>query len=176
MARLLTDTRRQVSLSGTTAHAAPYLAGTVIEDRLRPFAMTGPRAVSGTLQDRVVRQNDGRLCFVYRIYALRTERPDTNGLDTEIGVRYPRFPAEIEVEYRTDGLGQVAPYGAVYSGSALGFQFGAGAIVTPTALSRFMYVLPTMPPVTAYSTGGTVILASSHWNVTIVDCFQPVVP
>src|SRR5947209_10364940 len=105
--RLDLDTAREVTVAGATAQAKPELAGTVVEDRLVPFASTGatePR-VNGTLQERIVRSSsDGTLAFYYRVTAL-------SGGDIGYGISlrfWPRLVA-VDVDYRPDGLGVVGP-------------------------------------------------------------------
>ena len=94
------------ALPGTTVAAEPVLAGTVIEDRLIPYA-TPPSwsaASSGTVQVRTVRGADGRLSFYWRITADRGSKDVVTGLDIH---GFPR--AVYDANWRRDGLGSVAP-------------------------------------------------------------------
>ncbi len=55
-------------ISGTTVAARPELAGTVLEDKITEFTITGAgETLSGTIQNRVVRSIDGTLDFYWRI-------------------------------------------------------------------------------------------------------------
>jgi hypothetical protein len=183
MATLRTMSGASAPLVGTTLSVNPHLAGQVLEDQLRSFSTdtsTGYLPVSGTLQDRVVRLRDGRLCFMYRIYNLaygKHVRPDPIGINQFIGVRFsttaPSLPAQIEVEYRTDGLGVIGPERVMVYGDTVQFLFTTARSVTPSALSRFMYILPIDPIVTDYTTGGRVSLSSVQWYVDIPNCFKP---
>src|SRR5687767_582341 len=91
------------TLRGTTLAARPELAGTVLQDRLRPFA-NGP--VNGVLQERIVRSSvDNTLAFYYRIKEL------TGGV-----VKYLAFTdwptlalRALDMDYRIDGLGERGP-------------------------------------------------------------------
>src|SRR5919197_6352120 len=58
-----------VGTPGTTVAARPELAGVVIQDVLRPFAITsGPITVKGVVQDRIVKENaTEKLDFYHRI-------------------------------------------------------------------------------------------------------------
>lgn len=168
----------RVRLTGTTAHARTELGGVVLEDRIRPFtasASLGP--VSGTLQDRVVRSTrDGTLAFYYRIGELRGGNLD-QALVLNYGFIYGHVPSALDVDFRLDGLGEVGPYAAFWNGSSLYFEFsGVPGIppVTPTALSRFMFVL--VPRVTEYQTGGIATISAMGWSVDLRDCFRPVIP
>src|SRR2546423_15056565 len=62
-----------VAVAGTTAAARPELAGVAIRDALLPFTITsasGGTIFKGTLQDRVVRENQaGTLDFYETIIA-----------------------------------------------------------------------------------------------------------
>ena len=97
-------------LSGTTSAANPNLAGTVINDNLLPFQIQdsqGSTILTGNVQDRVVRSNNtGELIFAPRLRDLNNPTGDAwiFGLRLE---GYGGFSTDIE--FRTDGLGDVGP-------------------------------------------------------------------
>src|SRR5215213_1912702 len=63
-----TNIMRILFLLAGLAVAAPGLAGTVLSDKLEPFAIASPSgAVNGTLQVRVVRNAAGKLAFYWKI-------------------------------------------------------------------------------------------------------------
>lgn len=164
----------RVRLSGTTAHARPELRGIVLEDQLRRFTAG---AVSGVMQDRVARSNlDGSLAFIYRIRELSGGNIN-QALAVNYSFVYMHVPMFADVDFRTDGLGTVAPYSAHFDGSRLFFEFSGGDTarpVTPTALSLLMFVI--LPGVTSYETGTVVTLSSTAFSAEIRNCFKPVIP
>jgi hypothetical protein len=120
-------------LSGTTSAANPNLAGVVQSDPLRPFEIvdaSGAVLVRGRLQDRVVRSNaTGTLVFAPRLRDL--EAPSGPVEITVLRVTgYSGVGTEIE--YRTDGTGDVGPASVSRSsgaGDVLTFRYGAPALV-----------------------------------------------
>jgi hypothetical protein len=168
----------RVSLPGTTVRDRPYLHGEVIEDEARSFSTAGSGypVVSGVLQDRVARIEDGRLSFEYHLRELTTERPGTAGIDQGILVEWVPQPTEAEVDFRWDSVGEIAPQNVLVNGDAFYFEYSSAEAITPTALSRFIYILPTNPRVTEYRIGGVVIITTSSWYVRIPDCFMPIYP
>jgi hypothetical protein len=93
-----------------TAATAPWLAGTVIADESVPFSfqnMAGA-TISGEVQQRVVRENTaGTLDFYWRVSV------DANAQAPVSYLRLGEFNGgSFDTYYRTDGLGDVAPYQA----------------------------------------------------------------
>ena len=105
----------RVELRGTTAAARPDLAGTVVQDDDRGFALTRTDASgtvtavgTGRLQLRVVQTSAGTLDFNYRFRELRLAAGASIRSITIFG--FAEF--DCDVEYRTDGLGEVGPAAA----------------------------------------------------------------
>ena len=93
-------------LPGTTAAAEPVLAGGVISDTSVPFATPAGYALrtTGTVQVRVVRGADGKLAYYWKINNAAGSR------DYVRSVAIEGFPRHVyDANYRTDGLGTVAP-------------------------------------------------------------------
>jgi hypothetical protein len=118
--------------AGTSAAAEPWLAGTVVQDRLTHFSYTGwftdlgakPQtthgAVTGTVQSRVVQAVDGTLDFYWRINV-----NSSAFLPIANFTLHGLAPATYNAAWRTDGLGSVSP--ATISESNTGvvnFAFG----------------------------------------------------
>jgi hypothetical protein len=179
---LTLDTARSVTLGGTTAAARPELAGTVLEDRLRPFASTpgtGVPTVNGVLQERIVRSSvDGTLAFYYRIKEL-------TGGQIRYGISLRFWPSlsltAVDVDYRIDGLGDVGPEAASCGPEPIRFDFNVPPTpqpIAPTALSRFMFVKMIsgkgFPNVTTHDTGGQILIADEAWSALLTDSFRPV--
>ncbi|MHB8348598.1 MAG: hypothetical protein ACYDHM_15915, partial [Acidiferrobacterales bacterium] len=170
-------------LSGTSAAAQPSLAGTVLQDVTVPFTLSlgGGSTVNGYVQDRVVRETvSGTLDFYYRLF---------NGIDPcgctlnsqgSIGVaaRSGFSGYTTDVNYRTDGLGTVAPSGAsrTANGSTVLFGFMSNPIV-PGETSLFSFVKTNA---TAYNDLGTGTLigfnTSGGFGQTQFSTFEPVDP
>jgi hypothetical protein len=96
-----------LALAGTTVAAQPELAGVVLEDELLQFSLAVSQGssdlITGTVQQRVVREDgSGTLDFYWRI-------TEVNG--GSLGyLRVGNFVTETyDANYRTDGLGSVAP-------------------------------------------------------------------
>jgi hypothetical protein len=105
----------RVTLSGTTAAARPELAGTVIEDNVHGFVFTrtdsaGTMTVvgDGKIQLRVVKTNAGTLDFNYRIRELRL----APGASVRAVSIFGFAEFRCDVDYRTDGMGEVGPEAA----------------------------------------------------------------
>ncbi|MHB8741675.1 MAG: VPLPA-CTERM sorting domain-containing protein [Sulfuricaulis sp.] len=111
-------------LTGTTESAEPDLAGTVLQDVTRAFSIDlgGGASISGTVQDRVVREaNTGTLDFYCRLFN-DCMSAGSLGLVSRTGYS----GQSTEVNYRLDGLGNIAPTGASRvggSGSDVAFGF-----------------------------------------------------
>jgi hypothetical protein len=145
------------TLSGTTAAARPELAGTVLIDQSTPFDFSG---VTGTVQSRVVRETaSGTLDFYWKV--------DVTGSATGLGVSALRLsnfgPANLsDADFRTDGLGTVAPdvarlfNAASYPAGSLNFLFDSG--VSAGQSSRFVFLHTNA---TSYTQGGLFDLLST---------------
>jgi hypothetical protein len=114
-------------LSGTTAAAEPHLAGVVQVDELIGFSFVGDDAgglITGHVQQRVVLAVDGTIDFYWRVFV------DSESSGALGSFRFGQFFApEYDADYRTDGLGTVAPLSATrFSGafdSYVNFDFGS---------------------------------------------------
>ncbi len=102
-------------ISGTTVATRPELAGTVLEDKITEFTITGAgETLSGTIQNRVVRSIDGTLDFYWRILP-------TSGNGDLSAFRVTGFEGfSLDADWRIDGLGDVAPDTARYFGDGTG--------------------------------------------------------
>ncbi|HEX8226233.1 MAG TPA: hypothetical protein VF605_20705 [Allosphingosinicella sp.] len=128
-------------LPGTTVAAEPELAGTVIGDKLVPFAIASATApVSGTLQVRVVRNAAGKLAYYWKINNSASSKA---GVDTFSVVGFPK--QAYDANWRKDGLGTVAPSGvegalsiADFKTWTYGFRFKTP--VKPGESSRFFFL------------------------------------
>ena len=116
-----------VPLPGTTSFAEPDLAGPIIADQLISFVgldnATGGIAITGTLQDRVVRETlTGNLDFYGHITI--TDFGNNVGAIDSIGMgSFAGFTAN--ANFRTDGLGVQGPNAASRSsdGSEIAWYF-----------------------------------------------------
>ena len=152
------------SISGTSYNADPALGGTVLQDTLRPFTATiAGTALTGTIQDRVVRETaSGTLDFYTRVWfnePLKTsqmilERTNYANLGTD-------------VDFRTDGVGTVAPKEAFRStnGSEIGFGF-ANVQMTPSDSTMFMMI----------RTKATQYIATDQMNLRFGDFASNTIP
>lgn len=103
------------SITGTTVAARPELAGTILEDKITEFTISGAgETLSGTIQNRVVRSVDGTLDFYWRIVP-------TSGNGDLLAFRVGGFEGfTLDADWRIDGLGDVAPDTARYFGDGSG--------------------------------------------------------
>jgi hypothetical protein len=103
------------AITGTTVAARPELAGTVLEDMISNFSITGAgETFTGQIQNRVVRSIDGTLDFYWRIMPL-------SGTGDISAFRVDGFAGyTLDADFRIDGLGTVAPDVARYFGSVDG--------------------------------------------------------
>ncbi|TWT33638.1 hypothetical protein KOR34_34710 [Posidoniimonas corsicana] len=132
-------------LTGTTSAADPRLAGGVQDDPLVPFEILGNFGevlLSGNLQDRVVESNDtGTLIFAPR---LRDLVGAPFAPDMEVRALFISGYGNVltDVEYRTDGLGDVGPSAALrsFDNNSLQFAFDPLDLIAPEE-SYFMSVL-----------------------------------
>ena len=130
-----------VALPGTTAAAEPDLAGTVVSDKLVPFAIASPTAaVSGTLQVRVVRNAAGKLAYYWKI---NNSASSKGAVDTFSVSSFPKQP--YDANWRKDGLGTVAPSSVEGAVSIVDFKtwicgFRFKVPVKPGESSRFFFL------------------------------------
>jgi len=99
-----------VALPGTTLAAEPNLAGTVLFDNVYSFNQTfGTDVYVGSVQERVVQETgSGTLDFYWRVFNTGTPGIDATLGDFRVGnFNIPSTP--VNLNYRTDGLGSVAP-------------------------------------------------------------------
>lgn len=131
-------------LPGTTVAAEPQLAGVVLVDDVQAFSFNnGSGMVSGTVQSRVVRSSvDGTLDFYWRVISDASSAGDIGSF------RLGNFVApEYNANWRSDGLGSVAPdaaylFGTPYVGY-VNYAFGHTAgdpYLTPGSESYFMFL------------------------------------
>jgi len=124
-------------LNGTTLAANPQLAGTAIEDDSVPFSFAAyGGTVTGSVQSRVVRSSmDGTLDFYWRVFV------DAGSAGPLTRFHLANFVTPVYVgDYRTDGLGEVAPDSVFRSsGGNLDFMFGQTPI-GPGQSSYFMFL------------------------------------
>jgi PEP-CTERM motif len=117
-----------VALPGTKVAAEPQLAGVVQVDELIDFSFVGDDSgglISGHVQQRVVLAVDGTIDFYWRVFV------DSESSGALGSFRFGDFVApEYDADYRTDGLGTVAPSSATrFSGtfdSFVNFTFASG--------------------------------------------------
>lgn len=174
--------RSSVDLSGTAQFGTPglNLGGMVLEDVLRPFPPTlfHSEAITGTLQDRVVRMGDNTLAFYTRI----KEFSGSQGI-TEVDFDWlvTRPPATINLDFRTDGLGVTGPRRVSYETGGL-IRWTFNPPITPTELSRFIFMI--VPGVTEYARPRTTppaagnrvtVRGGDYWATSpAILCFAPV--
>lgn len=167
------------ALPGTTVAAEPQLAGVVLEDQVQAFSFNnGSGIVSGTVQSRVVRSSvDGTLDFYWRVISDRSSAGDIGSF------RLGNFIApEYNANWRSDGLGTVAPDSAYRFGApnvgAVNYIFGhtqGAPYLTPGSESYFMFL-----DTTATNYGKTALYDltnpdQSHIS-TSYETFAPAVP
>jgi hypothetical protein len=128
-----------LDLTGTKAATDPTLAGTVLIDKIVPFATAAgaKSAVNGTVQVRVVRNSLNHFDYYYRIKLAQ---------DSTVPIRafqvtgFPRV--SYEADWRTDGLGSVAP--SKIAGSTIGADnlvaFRFDDLLKPGTESRFFFI------------------------------------
>jgi hypothetical protein len=134
-----------VPLQGTTLVARPELAGTVVEEVLRPFSIDfgGGRTATGTIQDRVVRETAGTLDFYYRVFNDSTSEGAINFVVRNLQVNPWAFSTD--VDFRLDEPGDIGAESA--SRNALGSPGGDQIFVNfldtsiePGESSRFFFM------------------------------------
>ncbi|BCM91128.1 hypothetical protein IAD21_02992 [Abditibacteriota bacterium] len=160
-------------LSGTTAAARPELAGTVLQDVIRPFTMTtaSGAVIKGTFQDRVVKRNvSGTLDFIFRI----KNDPSSGGNIVLVNrTDYSAFPV-LDIDFRVDGLGTVGAKATSFLAGPAGdvrFDFFNDRI-KPGAETRFHFI---GTRATAFNLGGVATIRSDNGAATQFRVFSPVV-
>jgi len=121
-------------LSGTTFAANPDLWGVVIRDHLIPFQINynlGNILITGNVQDRVVRSgNTGELIFAPRLRDLNIP----GGVAWIEGFSMLGFNGfSTDLDYRTDGLGDIGPDSVdrSVSGDLFDYRYSPSLIVPP---------------------------------------------
>lgn len=162
-----------VALSGTTAAERPELAGAVIADEIRQFDVTfgaGER-LKARVQDRVVRSDvDGTLDFYFQVF---NDAESTLSIDHVARLRYTGFSTD--VDFRLDGLGEIAPVSASRTDLPgvfdITFRFEPANKIDPGESSRFFFI---KTDATAFDgEGRTAIGALGVGNVQ-PKVFQPI--
>lgn len=170
-----------VNLYGTTAAAHPYLAGTVLEDELVSFSLAasqtaGAPLITGTLQQRIVREQDtGTLDFYWRITEL------SGG---SLGyLRLGNFnTATFDANFRLDGLGNVGPTSAHrFSGmqeNSINFGFTDTGNADSLLAGQSSYFIFLHTDATRYAKTGLADIASTgtYTASTTISTFAPAVP
>ncbi len=126
-----------VALNGITLAEDPTMSGVVAIDFAQDFEVGDPAGsrLTGTLQSRVLIRNDtGELDFMWRIRDLHSE---TNSISSIVFSGYEGW--DIGVEWRADGLGDVAPGYAsrTVDDDSIGFLFDTPYLYAPHE-SRFV--------------------------------------
>lgn len=160
-----------VDLFGTTAALRPELAGAVLEDLLTPFSISGAgETLSGQIQNRVVRSNDGTLDFYWRILP-GEGRGDIHAF------RVTGFAGfALDADWRLDGLGGAAPDIARFFGSDEGnvnFLFNTDEVGIADGSSRFFFL---DTEATSYALTGQfdLLCAPSECISSLYETFAPV--
>jgi hypothetical protein len=171
---------KTVTVPGTTLQQSADSAGTVLEDQVTTFTIHGPAGAvifSGSLQDRVLKSTStGRLIFIQRVFGTQAALPGT-----VVRIRRGNFSGrQLSVDYRLDGLGQVAPVRAWRSGDGRVVQLAFPSPNQPAPLnagaeSRFCEIKT--DAVTYASSGRTAIVArigaSPAMASTEIQSFSP---
>jgi hypothetical protein len=160
-----------VDLFGTTTALRPELAGTVLEDLLTPFSISGAgESLSGRIQNRVVRSNDGTLDFYWRI--IHGEgRGDIHAFRV---IGFADFA--LDADWRIDGLGGAAPDIARFFGSdegSVNFLFNTDEVGIADDSSRFFFL---DTEATSYALTGQfdLLCAPSGCISSLYETFAPV--
>lgn len=122
-----------VTLKGTNSAAQKELAGRVVKDEIRDFEIrdsAGNLLFKGQIQDRIVKSRmTGKLHFIQRIRNTKGGLPGAVIKVTRKGFR----GYSTDVNYRTDGLGNIGPTGATRDGTGdeVAFIFSIGKMDHP---------------------------------------------
>ncbi len=148
-------------LNGTTFATNPDLGGTIIRDVLRPFEIAdslGNIVITGNVQDRVVRStNTGELIFAPRLRDLNNPNGDAWIYQLNM-MGFEGFTTD--VDYRTDGLGNVGPDSVSrnITGDILNFSYGSSIILPPDE----SYFLSVMSNATEFDLSGSILISASN--------------
>lgn len=150
----------ELPLPGTTAAAEPVLNGTVVSDKLVPFAIAGGSAsASGTLQVRVVRNAAGKLAFYWKI---NNSAASTGTIQSLSFTGFAKQP--YDANWRMDGLGTVPPSSVAGNISPIDFKtwicgFRFKTPIKPGESSRFFFLrseaTESVPAIAHVSGGGS---------------------
>ena len=165
-----------VNLSGTTSAARPELAGTVLVDTIRPFSVDlgGGNLTTGTIQDTVRREDgSGTLDFSYRII---NDVSSSGSIDFVTRTAYRGFSTD--VDWRSDGLGTIAPDQASRNsaGDQVLFDFFANNLLFPGAESRFFFIKTDAIDFNEGGTGELAVSGSVGSSTFTFKTYQPAVP
>ena len=126
----------RVDLFGTTAAARPELAGTVLEDDVRGFVLTRTESTGtvtvvgeGRLQVSVLKTSTDALHFHYRFRDLRLA---PGASIRSLSIFGFGSIGDLEVDFRTDSLGEVGPVAANRSGVLNHVTFEFGGLTQPS--------------------------------------------
>jgi len=126
-----------VSISGSSVATDPTLAGPIVADTLVPF--NDGLGTFGEIQTRVVENISGTLDFYFRVFNDGSSTQSITALRTS---DYTAFPI-VDVDFRTDGLGDNAPDEVKRVGSngllGVNFLFNINPI-EPDFSSKFFYI------------------------------------
>jgi hypothetical protein len=164
-----------VNLSGTTLAARPELAGTVLVDTIRPFSVDlgGGNFTTGTIQDSVRREDGtGTLDFSYRII---NDVSSSGSIDFVTRTAYTGFSTD--VDWRSDGLGTIAPDQASRNaaGDQVLFDFFADNLLFPGAESRFFFIKTDAIDFNEGGTGELAVTGNVGGNTFTFNTYQPAV-
>jgi hypothetical protein len=134
------------ALTGTTVAADPSLAGTVVQDVLTPFTLTGAAGTFiGSVQSRVVLAVDGTYDFYWRIRDTQFTPivPGTTaGLSSLRLINLGTFLYSSNGNFRIDSVGTLGPDNAlVFSNpaDAVNFRFSGNGLAGGTD-SKFFFI------------------------------------
>jgi hypothetical protein len=165
-----------VNLSGTTSAARPELAGTVLVDTIRPFSVDlgGGNFTTGTIQDTVLREDGtGTLDFSYRII---NDVSSSGSIDFVTRTAY--MGSSTDVDWRSDGLGTIAPDQASRNaaGDQVLFDFFANNLLLPGAGSRFFFIKTNATDFNEGGMGELAVTGNIGGNTFTFNTYQPAVP
>ena len=165
-----------VNLSGTTLEDRPELAGTVLVDTIRPFSVDlgGGNFTTGTIQDTVLREDGtGTLDFSYRII---NDVSSSGSIDFVTRTAYTG--SSTDVDWRSDGLGTIAPDQASRNaaGDQVLFDFFANNLLFPGAESLFFFIKTDAIDFDEGGTGELAVTGNIGSNTFSFSTYQPAVP
>jgi hypothetical protein len=161
-------------LGGTNVAARPELAGIVLEDVATPYDFTRlGRRLTGVVQNRVVQSTvDGTLDFYWRI------RPDAASTGEITTFRVGGFGEfALDSDWRTDGLGHVAPdIARDFGNGSVNFLFSEVGVGPAEQDSSRFFFLDT--EATHYNEFGQydLLCADSGCMSPLYSTFAPAVP